>query len=82
MTVLMDSFQKKRLVKALFRLSKNACDVEDIEIALQIFRMTEKFVFNMNIKQEDKNTVVVMLIAGYESYWHHCNPYNLDSLKD
>ena len=81
MTVLIDTFQKRRLVKALVRLSKDACDAEDIETALQILRMTEKFVFNINIKQEEKKTVIIMLIAGYESYWHHCNRDNLDSLK-
>ena len=81
MTVLIDTVQKRRLVKALVRLSKDACDVEDIDSALQILRMTEKFVFNINIKQEDKNVIIVMLIAGYESYWYHCNRYKLDSLK-
>ncbi len=81
MTVLIDTFQKKRLVKTLVRLSKDACDVEDIESALQILIMTEKFVFNMNIKQEDKKTVIIMLVAGYESYWHHCNQSNLNNIQ-
>jgi hypothetical protein len=81
MTVLIDTFQKKRLVKALVRLSKDACDVEDIESALQILIMTEKFVFNINIKQEDKKAVIIMLVAGYESYWHHCNQNNLGNIQ-
>ena len=81
MTVLINTFQKRRLVKALVRLSKDACDVEDIESALQILKMTEKFVFNIGIKQEDKKIVIIMLIAGYESYWYHCNRNNLDSIE-
>ena len=73
MTVVTNSFQKRKLAKLMIQLSQRACDERDFDIALRILRLTETFVSSSMIGCSEKRPVIVLLVAGYELLWTRRN---------
>ena len=69
MTVVTNAFQKKRLARALTVLSRQACDERDFDTASGILRLTEKFVFHSLLNPNEKRSIIVSLVEGYELLW-------------
>ena len=71
MTVVTNAFQKKRLALALAVLSRQACDERDFDTASDILHLTEKFVSHSLITTNEKRSIIVSLVEGYELLWTH-----------
>lgn len=73
MTVVISAFQKRRLAKALIMLSKQACDEKDFAVASSILHITERFVLSSFIDLNEKRSIIVSLVEGYELLWSQRN---------
>ena len=69
MTVVTNSFQRKRLAKLLILLSQRACDEQDFEIASSILRLAETFVLRSMVSSTEKRPIITLLVAGHELLW-------------
>ncbi len=73
MTVVTNSFQKRKLAKLMIQLSQRACDEHDFDVALRMLCLTETFVSNSMIGSSERRPVIVLLVAGYELLWTRRN---------
>ncbi len=74
MTVVTNSFQRKRLAKLLILLSQRVCDQHDFEVASSILRLAETFVLKSMVSPAEKRPIIKLLVAGHELLWtrrHH-----------
>ena len=69
MTVVTNSFQRRRLAKLLIMLSQRACDEQDFEIASNILRLAETFMLRSMISSTEKRPIITLLVAGHELLW-------------
>ena len=69
MTVVTNSFQRRRLAKLLILLSQRACDERDFEVASSILCLAETFVLRSMISSIEKRPIITLLVAGHELLW-------------